>query len=192
MMDLSTWDTVSIDRTFVRLTFTLSASPSVRDQEMKFVGQDQCFFINFFHMGAIFCFFPTIKCHPRIPTRIFIVFDEHINILNSVLLPIQAPAELPRTVFPTGGLQVVDRTDFVQEGTNGSSMFDHDFSHFVSWKTYPKRWTFRFGNFSNFAASSNLTCVHAQSGSLAMASITFAAVTCDADEPCSVNYSIRA
>ena len=73
------------------------------------------FFINFFHMGAIFCFFPTIKCHPRIPTRIFIVFDEHINILKSVLLPIQAPAELPRTAFPTGGLQVGDRTDFVQE-----------------------------------------------------------------------------
>ena len=34
---------------------------------------------------------------------------------NSALLPIQVPLKLPQTFFPTRGLRVGDRTDFVQE-----------------------------------------------------------------------------
>ena len=34
--------------------------PRIHGQEMKLVRQDQICCINFFHMGAIFCFFPTI------------------------------------------------------------------------------------------------------------------------------------
>ena len=50
--------------------------------------------------------------------------------------------------------------------------------------------------FNNFGVSSILTCVQAdtasaacpaQPGSLDMISMTFAAVICDADDPCSVN-----
>ena len=33
---------------------------------------------------------------------------------NPVLFLVQAPAELPRTAFPTRGLHVGDRTNFVQ------------------------------------------------------------------------------
>ena len=55
---------------------------------------------------------------------------------------------------------------------------------------------FDFGNFNNVGASSILTCVWADTasaacpahlGSLDIASITFAAVICDSDDPCSVN-----
>ena len=34
--------------------------PNTRDQEMSLVRQDQRFFVNFFHMRAWLCFFPTI------------------------------------------------------------------------------------------------------------------------------------
>ena len=53
---------------------------------------------------------------------------------------------------------------------------------------------------SSFCASSIFTCVYAdiasgacpsQAGCRAITSITFAAVICDADEPCSVNCMLR-
>ena len=47
--------------------------------------------------------------------RIILVFDEQKDIPNSVLLPIQAQAELPRTIFPTRDQQVGVRMNFVQE-----------------------------------------------------------------------------
>ena len=56
-------------------------------------------------------------CHPRILTRIILVFDEKTNIHNLVLFPIPVPIGLPRTVFPTRALQVDVRTGFVQEET---------------------------------------------------------------------------
>ena len=54
-------------------------------------------------------------CHPRIPIRINLVFDEQRNIPNSVLFPIPVPVEFLRTVFPTRDQQVSVRTHFVQE-----------------------------------------------------------------------------
>ena len=82
---------------------------------MKLVRHDQRFFINFSHMKAKFWFFPAIFYHPRIPLKKFLVFDEQKVIPNPVRFPIQAPSELPRTVFPTIVQRVGVRTNFVQE-----------------------------------------------------------------------------
>ena len=69
----------------------------------------------------------------------------------------------------------------------------------MSWETNPNVWTFRFGNFNNVGASSILTWEKADTasavcpahpGNLDMISMTFAAVTNDADDPCSVNTAI--
>ena len=53
--------------------------------------------------------------HPCILIRITLVFDEQTGIPNSELSPIQVPSKLSQTVFPTRGLQVGVRINFVQE-----------------------------------------------------------------------------
>ena len=83
---------------------------------MMLVRQDLQFFINFFHMGAIFHFFPDIlmsstqtdKISPCVP-------------MNQQAFPIRYfsytsfPFKLSRTVFPTRGQHVGVRTDVVPE-----------------------------------------------------------------------------
>ena len=90
-------------------------------------------FIKFFHTGARFCFLPSIFIH------VILVFDEETNIPTMVLFPIQAPAELLRTVFPTRGLQVDVRTNFVRQPTTGSSVLDRhsDFGCFTNFGAPP-------------------------------------------------------
>ena len=60
-------------------------------------------------------FFQTFLCHPRIPTSVILVFDDKIDIPNSLLFPVQVPKELPQTVLPTIIRQVGDHAEFVQE-----------------------------------------------------------------------------
>ena len=65
------------------------------------------------------------------------------------------------------------------------------------WWTNPNVWTFRFGNFQLICEHLpflpwhkqilRLLLVHRTPGSLDMISMTFAAIICDADDPCSVN-----
>ena len=58
-------------------------------------------FINFFHMGASFCFFLAIlMSSPHVPTEITLVFDERTFFPNLELVPIQALIQLLRVVFP--------------------------------------------------------------------------------------------
>ena len=75
-------------------------------------------------------------------------------------------------------------------------MFDHDLGHLCRGRRIHKSGHSDFGILSNLGASSILTWVkadtasaacRAQSGSLAMTSLTFAAVICEVDDPCSVN-----
>ena len=44
-------------------------------------------------------FFQPFSCHPRIPRRIFLVFDAQIDIPSSDFFPIQVQTEFPRTVL---------------------------------------------------------------------------------------------
>ena len=70
---------------FVRLALTMNTSQYTWSRND--VGSPRSTsFINLFHMVTIFCFFSShFWCHPRIPTRVVPVFDEHTDIPNSVL-----------------------------------------------------------------------------------------------------------
>ena len=117
------------------------------------------------------------------------------DILNSVLSPIQAPTELPRTVFPTRHLRVGVRTNFVQEEPPDLQCLTKILATCVVEDVSKNLDILTLGILSNLGASSNFTWVYADtassacpspSSSLAMISITFVAVIRDADEPCSV------
>ena len=58
----------------------------------------------------------SIWCHPRIPTRIIIVFDELKHIPNSVLFPVQVPK---KSFFK---LSFPQQQSFRSRGTTGSPM----------------------------------------------------------------------
>ena len=75
-------------------------------------------------------------------------------------------------------------------------MLDHDLGHQCLGRRIQISGHSEFGIFNNVGASSTLTRVSAdtasaacpaQPGSLDISSITFAAVICDADDPCSVS-----
>ena len=66
-------------------------------------------------MGAIFCSFHPFRCHPRFPTGIILLVDEHTELHNSVLFTIQIPTELFQVVFATRGQQVDVRTNSVRK-----------------------------------------------------------------------------
>ena len=74
-------------------------------------------------------------------------------------------------------------------------MLDQEFGHLCFGRRIQISGHSDFGIFNNVGASSILTRVQdiasaacpAHPGSLAMTTITFAAVICDADEPCSAN-----
>ena len=94
-------------------------------------------------------------------------------------------------VLPEG-----DRTDFVQEERRGLAIMAHDLDHVCRGRRIQTSGHSDFGIFSDVGPSSILTLVCADTasaacpahpGSLAMTSINFTAVICDADEPCSVN-----
>ena len=109
--------------------------------------------------------------------------------------PTQVPTELHRTVFPTRDQRVCPYK-FRSRGTTGSSMSDQDLGHFCRGRRIHNNGHSDFWILSNLGASSSFTRVYAdtasaacpaQSGSLAMTFISFAAVIRNADEPCSVN-----
>ena len=84
----------------------------------------------------------------------------------------------------------------IQRCTTGSSILYHDFGHMCFGRRNQISGHYDFGNFNNVGASSILTWVLADTasavcpahlGSLEIMSMTFAAVICVADEPCSVN-----
>ena len=107
--------------------------------------------------------------------------------------PIPFTTELPQTVLPTACMWVSVQISFKRY--TGSSMFDHDVQ-LCRGRRIQISGHSDFENLSNFGTSSIRSWVQAdtasaacpaESGNLAVTSITFAAVICDADEPCSVN-----
>ena len=85
---------------------------------------------------------------------------------------------------------------FLSRGTTGSSILDHGLGHLCRGRRIHMSGHSDFGIFNNLRASSIFTWVEAdtasdacptQPGNLEMISMIFAAVICDADDPCSVN-----
>ena len=139
--------------------------------------------------------FQTFWCHPHVPIRIILVFDEQKDIPNAVLSPIQVPTKLLRTVSPTRDQKVGVGTNFVQE-----EPLDHRCLTMISAtcvvedvSIYLDSLTLEFWAiwerppiFTRVYADTASAACPSQSGNLAITSITFPAVICDADEPCSV------
>ena len=127
MRDSDIFVNSSMKTSFGRIHFEYI--PKIRDQEINLVRQDEHVFVNFFHMGAIFCFFPanfmsstyTDKNNPcfRWTNRHseFATFSHpRSNTTSSNCLSHKRPS----TGFPY---------KFRSRSTTRSSMFDHDFGH---------------------------------------------------------------
>ena len=118
---------------------------------------------------------------------------------DSARFPIRVPIELPQSVSSTRGQQVGDRTTIVREEpldlqclTTISALRDVED---VSIRTFGL-WNFeQFWSVLHSCLGCKRTLVRLPvlhiSGSPAMTSTTFAAVICDADEPCSLTSSPR-
>ena len=61
--------------------------PSIRGQEMVFVLQDPQVSSISSTYGSDFAFFQPFWCHPRLPIRTILVFDEQTDIPSSVFFP---------------------------------------------------------------------------------------------------------
>ena len=62
---------------------------------------------------------PNVRGQEMIPIRLIFLFDEQRDIPNSVPFPIKVPKELLRIFFPTRGLHMGVRTNFVREESLG-------------------------------------------------------------------------
>ena len=82
---------------------------------MMLVRQDLHFFINFFHMGAIFYFIPDILMSSTQTDKNNPCFSMNKQTSQFGTFPIQVPFKLPRTVFPHVGV----RTDVDPKGPLG-------------------------------------------------------------------------
>ena len=137
------------------------------------------FFIKFSTWRPCSGSFQPFSFRPRKPIRIILVFHEQTNIQNLVLFPTQMPTELPRTVIPTLVQQVGVRTNLAHD--LGHSSRGRRLQISGRWNPEQSGSIFTWV----YADTASAACP-AHPGSLAMASIGFAAVICDADEPCSV------
>ena len=172
-------------------------SRCVHGQEMMW-SSISTIFINFFHMGAIFCFFPDIFNVIHTYWQKWSVFDERTYIPNPVFSPIQVLMKLLRIVSPMTTANGWP-CKFRSRGNMGSSMLSHDFGLLCRGRRIQTCGHSFFRIFlSNLRASSNCTweksdiasaLCPSQPGNLAITSIIFAAVGWDADEPCSVNIA---
>ena len=153
-------------------------------------------FINFSHVGAKFCFVPAILMSSTQTDKnnfCFLWTKKHSQ-FGTFSQPSSINAFwncLPHK-SPASGCPY----KFRSRRTTGSSMYSHDFGHLCFGRRIHTSGHSDLGLLSSFWASSIFTWVYAdiasaacpsQSGSRAITSITFAAVICDADEPCSVN-----
>ena len=128
---------------------------SLHNQEHDVGSSRSSSFINFFHMGAIFCLFPDILMSSTFSDkRINLVFGEQTSILLSNCLTHSSPARgCPHK--------------FRSRGTSGSSMFDHDFGHLCRGSRIHISGHSDFGILRNFGASSIFNWVYADVASAA-------------------------
>ena len=116
-------------------------------------------------------------------------------ITSFALFPIQIQAEILQTVSPTRDKQAPVRTNFFQVGLLGLQCSSKTSAICVVGDVSIRQGIEKQKILSSVRVSSDLTWVYAdtasaacpsQSSNIAMTSITFAAVNCDADEPYSV------
>ena len=170
-------------------------TPNVHEQGMMFVLPNQLLYWVLSTSDQCFVSFQPILCRPH--THIRIVLSRLTN---------------KHSQFETFSQPYFNRTfsnylshksrarqspyRFRPRGTTGSSILDHDFDHLCRGRRIQMSGHSYFGIFKNCGESSIFTWEKAdtasadcpaQPGSLDMISMTFAAVICEADDPCSLN-----
>ena len=155
------------------------------------------FFINFIHSGATFCFFPAFWISSTYTDKnspYFLVTKRH-----SQFGTLSHPSSINTSsncLSHKSLLQEEDLKDFVQEERLGLPCWTMIFGHLCRGRRIPISVHSDFGIFNSAGASSILTWVYGDTvsaacpvhpGSLAITSITFTAVICDAAGLCSVN-----
>ena len=149
---------------FEDVTHTNNLSVAVADTSQIHMVKKRCWFSKINQgssssstLNCGFAFFHTFLCHPRIPIRISLVFDEQKDIPKSVLFPISVPIEPLQNCLTHKRLGNVCPYKFRSRITTGSSMFHHDLGHLCRGRRIHKSGHSDFGILSNLGASSILT-----------------------------------
>ena len=171
-------------------------TPSIRDQEKMLVLPNQVLYGILSTSDQCFVSFQPIWCHPHTQIRITLFHDEQRDIPNLEFSPSHVSIGFSQIAFPIMVLPKGDRTDSFREERLGLPYWNHDFGHLCRGGRIQMSGHSDFGFFNYLWAFSIFTWVYADTasaacpahpGSLDMISMTFAAVICDADDPCSVN-----
>ena len=144
------------------------------------------------------CFvsFQPILCHPHTQIRIILLHGVQKSIPNWKLSPNRILIRFSQIAFSHNSPAKGWPYRFRSRGKTGSSILDHDFGHLCRGRRIQMSRHSDLGIFYNFGAYSIFTWVQADTasaacpahpGSLDLISMPFAAVICDAEEPCSVN-----
>ena len=169
---------------------------SIHDQRKMLVLPNQllCWVLSTSDQG--FVSFQPMWCHPH--TLIRLILFHGVRIKHSQFETFSQPYfnRFSQIAFPIEVLAKGWPYRFRSRGTTGSSILDHDYGHLCRGRRIQMSGHSDLWIFSNFRASSIFTWVLAdtpsascpsQPGNLNMISLTFAAVICDADDPCSLN-----
>ena len=110
------------------------------------------FFINFFHMGAMFRFFQPWWCHPRTSMKTILVSDERTSIPNSILFSHPSCDGTSSNCLshesPASGCPY----KFRSRGTTGSSLCDVDVGHLCRGRRIHMSGHSDFGSLSNLGS----------------------------------------
>ena len=136
--------------------------------------------LSSFHIGSRFCFFPADFVSSTCTDKNNLFHDVQRDIPNLECSPSNVSIGFSRLAFPIVVLPEDDRTDFAQEERNSDLRIFSEIAMVI----------FHF-DLGVLADAASAACP-AHPSSLAMTSITVAAVICDADEPCPGNTTKRA
>ena len=168
----------------------------LHDQGKMLVFPNQLLYWVLSTSDQCFVSFQPIWCHPHSQIRITLFHGVRISIPNWKPSPNRVPIELSQIAFSHNSTAKEWPYRFRSRGTTRSAMLDRDLCHLCRGRRIQMSGHSDSGIFNNLGASSFFTWVYADTasaacpahpGSLEMTSMTFAAVICDADEPCSVN-----
>ena len=170
--------------------------PSIHDQGKMLVLPNQLLYWVISTSEQYFVSFQPILCHPHSHIIITLFDGVRISISNWKPSPNRTSIGFSQNCLshniPARGWPY----KFRSRGTTGSSILDHDVGQLCRGRRIQMSGHSDLGIFNNFEASSIFAWVQAdtasaacpaQPGSLKVISVTFAAVICDADDPCSVN-----
>ena len=136
---------------FSRFAFSLWVHPKYTWSRNDVRSPTSTFFINFFHMGAIFCFIPAILMSSTCTDEnkpLFPMNEHTFPVRKSLPCSNKAPV---LSASPMAILVMDHRTNFVKRYP-ALLNFIPLFWPFVSWKAHPNIWTFRWGNFEQFGS----------------------------------------